>query len=126
MSGVPEIAFLAPFFLVFELVQLVASERLVGVKQIERGSDPRLDAPSQRMAAIWTITLTLYWLWLGMMMVPNFARAHVIVLLATSLVGYALRRNAGLKWILVILTFEGAIRIGILVALIGRIWRRMY
>ena len=61
-----------------------------------------------------------------MMLEPPFARAHAVVLITVSIVGYAMRRNVGLKWILVILTFEGAIRIGMLIALIGRMWRRLH
>ena len=125
MHPVPVIAFMAPLFLLFELAQLVASERFLGVKQIARGTDPRHDGPPEPAAAAWTITLVVYWLWMGMMLVPPFARIHIVILLVVSLVGYVLRRNYGLKWILVILTFEGAIRIGILVALIGRMWRRL-
>ncbi len=37
----PVILFLAPLFVVFELWQLVISERYVGIKQIERNGDPR-------------------------------------------------------------------------------------
>ncbi|GAB5560459.1 MAG: hypothetical protein SynsKO_21060 [Synoicihabitans sp.] len=126
LYSVPVIAFAAPVFLIFEFVQLVASERLLGVKQIKRGTDPRKNGPREPLAAAWTLVLTAYWLWMGMMLVPSFARVHIFILIAVSLVGYALRRNAGLKWILVILTFEGAIRIGMLVALIGRMWRTLY
>tara|TARA_B110000305_G_scaffold242090_1_gene319779 strand:+ start:4700 stop:4891 length:192 start_codon:yes stop_codon:yes gene_type:complete len=60
---------------------------------------------------------------MGMMLVPPLGRAHAIVLIAVSIIGYAMRRNVGLKWILVILTFEGAIRIGMLIALTGQMWR---
>ena len=35
------IALLSPLFLVFEIWQLVMSERYVGIKQIARGSNPR-------------------------------------------------------------------------------------
>lgn len=126
MYSVPVIAYAAPIFLVFELVQLVICERLVGKKQIERGTDPRGEGPREPIAAAWTIFLTIYWLWMGMMLVPPFARAQIVILIVVSIIGYAMRRNVGLKWILVILTFEGAIRIGMLVALIGRMWRRMH
>ncbi len=109
--------------MLFELVQLVMSERLLGVKQINLGTDPRTAGPRESVAAGWTISLMIYWLWLGMMLVPNFGRAYIVAILATTLLGYALRRNCQLKWILVILTFEGAIRIGMLGALTVRIWR---
>jgi hypothetical protein len=52
-------------------------------------------------------------------------RAQGIVLLAVSALGYALRSASGLKWVLVILTFEGSIRIGMLVSLFATTWRRM-
>lgn len=123
---IPVLAYAAPLFILFELAQLVASERLVGVKQIERGLDPRTRGPSEPVAAGWTISLVVYWLWMGMMLEPDFGRVHIVVLLVVSVVGYALRRNAGLKWILVILTFEGAIRIGMLISLTGRMWRETH
>lgn len=126
MYSVPVIAFAAPLFFLFEIVQLVMAERLVGVKQIERGTDPRQNGPREPLAAAWTLMLIAYWLWLGMMLVPGFGRAHIVVLIGVSLFGYALRRNTGLKWILVILTFEGAIRVGMLLALMGRMWRTLH
>jgi hypothetical protein len=119
----PFIAYLAPLFMLFELVQLVMSERLLGVKQIEHGTDPRTAGPKESIAAGWIIMLLFYWLWLGMMLDPYFGRAYIVAILATTLIGYAIRRNCQLKWILVILTFEGAIRIGMLGALSARIWR---
>jgi len=112
--------------MLFELVQLVLSERLLGVKQIKRGTDPRTAGPKESVAAGWTLFLIFYWLWLGMMLVPGFGRAYVGAILATTLLGYAVRRNAQLKWILVIITFEGAIRIGMLFSLSARIWRSQY
>jgi hypothetical protein len=126
MYSVPVIAFAAPLFFIFEILQLIAAERLVGVKQIERGTDPRHEGPREPLAAGWTLMLVAYWLWMGMMLVPGFGRAHILVLIGVSLIGYTLRRNAGLKWLLVILTFEGAIRIGMLLALMGRMWRTLY
>ena len=50
---------------------------------------------------------------------------HGLCLLAVSAVGFSLRRNSGLKWVLVILTFEGAVRVGLLVSLFGMAWRRL-
>ena len=52
-------------------------------------------------------------------------RAQGLVLLAVSAIGYALRSASGLKWVLVILTFEGSIRIGMLVSLFAGTWRRL-
>jgi hypothetical protein len=39
--------------------------------------------------------------------------------------GYVLRRNCGLKWILVILTLEGAVRVGMLMSVIGLAWHQL-
>ena len=116
-------AFLAPLFLLFELVQLVMSERYLGKEKIELGTDPRQGGPSEKIAAGWTLTLIVYWLWIGIMLALDFARAQVVALLAVSFVGYAIRRNCTLKWILVVLTFEGAIRIGMLLYISIRAWR---
>ena len=44
---------------------------------------------------------------------------------AVSAVGFSLRRNTGLKWTLVILTFEGAVRVGLLLSLLATAWRRL-
>lgn len=126
MQPVPVIAFLAPLFILFELVQLVVSERYLGKKQIERGTDPRLHGPAEPVAAIWILFMVFYWLWIGMMLVPGFGRGQIVTLLAVSLFGYAIRRNCRLKWILVVLTFEGAIRIGMLGALTARMWRQLH
>ncbi len=126
VNPVPVIAPAAAFFLVFEFVQLVVAERLIGVKKIKENTDPRLGGPPEPIAAIWTITLVTYWLWQGMMLVPEFARMHAVILIVVSLIGFALRRNVTLKWVLVVMTFEGAIRIGILIALLGRIARRQW
>ncbi len=93
----------------------------MGVKHIKRGTDPRETGPREPQAAAWTLTLIAYWM--GMMFVPLIRPGAYYVLIAVSLVGYALRRNTSMKWILVILTFEGAIRIEMLIALTGRRWR---
>ncbi len=126
MYSVPEIAFLAPIFFIFEIVQLVMAERLIGVKQIKKGTDPRTEGPRESIAAAWVLMHLAYWLWLGMMLWPGFGRAHILVIIVVSLVGYGLRKNLPLKWTLVIFTFEGAIRIGMLLALMGRMWRTLY
>jgi hypothetical protein len=122
---VPVLLYAAPFFLLFEAAQLVVAERYLGVKQLERGIDPRELGPSETVSAGWTITLFAYWAWIGAMLVPGFGRAQIVCLLLVSLIGYSLRRNCPLKWVLVILTVEGAIRIGMLVSLMAMAWRRL-
>lgn len=116
----------APLFVVFEAWQLVMSERLLGVKQIAIGGDPRPRGPREPIAAIWTLLLVAYWAWMGAMLVPGFGRPQIICLLGVSFLGYALRRNCALKWVLVILTLEGAIRIGMLISLMGSAARKLW
>lgn len=61
---------------------------------------------------------------LSLLILP-YARMHGLGLLFVSAIGFSLRRGAGLKWILVFLTFEGALRIGVLISLCVMVWRRL-
>src|SRR3954469_20989280 len=54
----------APLFLVFEVWQLVLSERYLGVKQIARGTDPRNLGLGELTAFFWSMSLLAYWLWM--------------------------------------------------------------
>lgn len=114
----------APVFLVFEVWQLVLSERYLGVKQIARGADPRQLGLGEATAFCWTMALFLYWAWMLLLLFLPFGRVHGLSLLVLTMVGYSLRRGSGMKWVLVILTFEGAIRIGLLLSLCVMAWRR--
>jgi hypothetical protein len=116
---------LAPLFLAFEVWQLVIGERYLGIKQIARNGDPRTLGLGEVMAFFWSMAIFLYWAWmLGLLFAP-FTRMPGIILLGVSVAGLSLRRNTGLKWVLVILTFEGAVRIGLLVSLLAMAWRRL-
>lgn len=119
----PFLAYLAPLFIVFEVWQLVVAERYLGLKQIQAGVDPRLLGPREPVAATWSLALLAYWGWLGLMLAIAFGRAQIGCMLAVSLIGYSLRRNSTLKWVLVILTLEGAVRIGMLVSYCALILR---
>ncbi len=123
--SVPLMAFLAPLFFVFEGWQLVIGERYLGVKQIARHGDPRELGPSEPVAAFWTVAILAYACWTLAMLATGFARAQILCLIAVTLIGFNLRRNCSLKWVLVVLTIEGAIRIGMLVSLMGTVWRRL-
>ena len=120
----PTLVFFAPLFFVFEIWQLVLSERYLGIKQIARGADPRSLGLGEVTAFFWSMLLLLYWLWMVVLLVPPFGRVHGLSLIAISMIGFSLRRGSGLKWVLVILTFEGAIRIGLLLSLGVMAWRR--
>ena len=118
-------ALLAPVFLVFELWQLVMSERYMGIKQIRVNADPRELPMSDRLAAAWSLGLLLYLPWMVTLLLHPVGRAQGIVLLVVTALGYGIRSTCGLKWVLVVLTFEGSIRIGMLISLLGMSWRRL-
>lgn len=118
-------ALLAPVFLVFELWQLVVSERYMGIKQIRVNADPRELAMANWMAASWAGGLVAYYLWMFSLLLHPVGRAQGIVLIVMTGIGYLIRTTCGLKWVLVVLTFEGSIRIGMLISLIGQSWRRL-
>jgi hypothetical protein len=124
-GGVNPFALLAPLFLVFEVWQLVLSERYMGVKQIRVNADPRELPMALGLAAVWAGGLLCYAIWMFALLLHPVGRAQGLVLIAVTGVGYALRSTCGLKWVLVVLTFEGSIRIGMLVSLFASTWRRM-
>lgn len=124
IPGVLTLILFAPLFLIFEVWQLVLSERYLGIKQIARGADPRSLGLGEITAFFWSTALLLYWLWMVLLLIPPFGRVHGLSLLTIALIGFSLRRGTGLKWVLVILTFEGAIRIGLLLSLCVMAWRR--
>lgn len=116
---------LAPLFLLFEVWQLVIGERYLGIKQIARNGDPRSLGLGELTAFVWSSTLIVYVFWMLVLLAIPFARVHGLSLFAVTTLGYAFRRNCGIKWVLVILTFEGAIRLGLLISLIAMAWRRL-
>jgi hypothetical protein len=116
---------LAPLFLVFEFWQLVLSERYMGIKQIRVNADPRELPMPGWMAATWASGLIVYFAWMFTLLLHPVGRAQGVVLLLVTVVGRTLRSTCGLKWVLVVLTFEGSIRIGMLISLLGMSWRQL-
>jgi hypothetical protein len=116
---------LAPPLLAFEVWQLVLGERYLGIKQIERDTDPRTLGLSEVTAFFWSMGILIGWAWAIALIFQSQFRAQAISILFVSMVGYALRRSCGLKWILVILTLEGAVRVGMLMSVIGIAWRQL-
>lgn len=115
-----------PLFLAFELCQLVLCERYLGIRQMATGRDPRTLPMGERLAAVWCASLGLYWIWIGMLLAWPAGRLQALGLFLVSLGGSFLRRNFPWRRALVVLTFEGALRIGMLVSLGGvllRQWR---
>lgn len=121
MNALPQ---LAPAFLLFEVWQLVMGERYLGIKQIARGADPRSLGMSELTACAWTVTLVAYWLWMVLLLFSHAGRVHGIGLLAVALLGFLTRRGSPLKWVLVTMTIEGAIRVGLLISLTAMLWWR--
>jgi hypothetical protein len=95
------------------------------ITQIKVNADPHELPMAGWMAALWAGWLLLYLAWMFALLLHPVGRPQGMVLLAVSAIGYALRSASGLKWVLVILTFEGSIRIGMLVSLFASTWRRM-
>ena len=117
---------LAPIFLAFEVWQLVMSERYLGIKQIARNGDPRALGMAELTAFCWSTLLVLYVAWMVTLLALPFTRVHGLGLLGILGVGFGFRLNAGLKSVLIILTLEGAVRVGLLISLIGMTWRRWH
>ncbi len=118
-------ALLAPLFLLFEFWQLYLSERYMGIKQIRVNADPRELPMARWVATGWSSGLLVYFCWMGTLLFHPLGRAQGVVLLAVTALGYAIRGSCGLKWILVVLTFEGSIRIGMLISLSTLAWRQL-
>ncbi|MEO5958168.1 MAG: hypothetical protein ABIZ49_09280 [Opitutaceae bacterium] len=115
----------APAFLIFEVWQLVLAERYLGVKQIARGSDPRALGLGEVAAFFWSSAILVYWLWMLALLALPAGRLYALGLLALTGIGFVLRRGAPLKWVLVILTFEGALRNVLLLVLCAVLWRQL-
>lgn len=121
----PTLILAAPFFLLFEVWQLVLSERYLGIKQIARGADPRSLGLREVTAFFWSMLLIAYWLWMLVLLFAPLGRVHGLALLGITAIGFSLRRGCALKTVLVILTFEGAVRVGLLLSLCVMAWRRL-
>ncbi len=115
----------APLFLIFEIGQLVLCERYLGIKQIARGGDPRALGLGEVTAFFWSLTIIFYGLWMLALLALPLGRLFSLGLLGLSAVGFSLRRGCPLKWVLVLLTFEGALRVAVLVSLCVTTWRRV-
>jgi len=112
--------FFAPIFILFEVIQLIVAERFIGVKQIKSEMHPLesgINAPDW-LAALWLASISLYLLYMFALMLNPWGGMQGFIMLFVSLVGVALRRTMGVKWALVIMTIEGAVRMGLLANLL--------
>ncbi|MFZ9748185.1 MAG: hypothetical protein ACO3G4_16330 [Opitutaceae bacterium] len=102
-----------------EIWQLVQAERLLGRRAAAA------PGPDEARARRWSLALLAYWLGMvGLLFLP-LARLHALGLLLVTMIGFSLRRGAERLWTLRLLTFEGAIRIGLLLSLAVLAWRRL-
>lgn len=111
------LAYIAPLFIAFDVFQLVAAERFIGIKQIRSGEHP-LEAGKAGpvwLAVFWLFGALALWTYMFLLVFSARGALQGFIMLVASLLGYALRRSLGLKFALVILTFEAAIRMGLLV-----------
>jgi hypothetical protein len=122
---VNSLTLLAPLFLAFEIWQLVMSERYVGIKQIARGTNPREMGPAEWVAGFWSVSILLYGAWMLCLLAVPHVRIYGVVLVALTGIGYTIRRNCGLKWLLVVLTFEGGLRVAALAYLSVAAWSKI-
>ncbi len=97
----------------------------MGIKQIRVNADPRELPMANWMAATWAGGLLAYLVWMTTLLLHPVGRAQGIVLLIVTALGYAIRTVCGLQWVLVVLTFEGSIRVGMLISLMGMSWRAL-
>ena len=116
--------FAIPLLFFFEVWQLVLGERYLRIRQIESDVDPRALGLGEFTAFLWSMGILGSWGWMIAMAFARFGRVQALCMLAVSLAGFLLRRSCGLSRVLVILTFEGAIRVGMLMSLVGMAWRQ--
>lgn len=110
------LVFLAPLFMGFDIGQLLLAERFIGVKQIRKGEHP-LDADRRLpdwASGLWVIGLGIYWAYMALLAFHPNTALQGILMIGITLAGFAVRRVSGLKWALVFLTLETAIRLGLL------------
>ncbi len=118
------IGWIALIFMALEVAQLIIALRFIGIEQIRRNFHP-LDAPAPRpfwFSAGWVATLLIDYAFQAALLIvpisldltehPEFIRFAAILMILISFMGFAVRRSCGIKWGLVVLTFEGAMRAG--------------
>jgi hypothetical protein len=59
-----------------------------------------------------------------LLLIP-LGRVHGLAMLGVTAIGFSLRRGCALKTVLIILTFEGALRVGLLLSMCVMAWRRL-
>ncbi len=111
------LALLAPLFIFFELTQLIVAERYIGLRQIRANRHP-LDenpgGPGKLLTGAWLACLILSWVYYLSLLVLPETRLNGLIILGMTAFGTLARRAMSIKWTLVLMTIEGATRIGLL------------
>jgi hypothetical protein len=134
-APIPFLLWLAPLFAVFELWQLVLAERYLGLKQFARSAEthPRELGPRERIALVVVLGIAFNWLYMVGLVGSRFSRSVGVAMLLVSLLGLIARRQFGsrwwqrfgVRWALMVLTLEVALRLGLLGMLWRIAWRRL-
>ena len=112
------IALLALVFIAFELAQLVLAHRYIGPEQIRRNAHP-LDAAAPLpfiVSFAWVVFLGADYIYQVSMAMQRYPLIQIcaLLMLVASVGGFLLRRACGVKWGMVVMTFEAAVRVGCL------------
>ncbi|MGA2052959.1 MAG: hypothetical protein ABSH19_06585 [Opitutales bacterium] len=111
------LAWLAPLFVLFEIAQLLVATRYIGIEQIRKGVHPLEEHPRgpALLSAVWVAGIVANYLYqIALLCQPRETGLPALLMIGVSLGGFGLRRMLGLKYALVVLTFEGAMRAGFL------------
>jgi hypothetical protein len=107
---------LAPLFILFEMAQLMVATRYIGLDQIRSGVHPLDQYPRgpRLLSAAWVAGIFASYAYQVILLFNPQTALPGLLMLATTLAGFGLRRAGGLKYALVVMTFEGSIRAGFL------------
>jgi len=108
--------YLAPLVMLIDIAQLLVAERYIGVKQIRSGVHPLESAKQPPVWAIiiWLTGLVILWFYMALLIFDPRGTLQGGLMFLVSLAGFGLRRVAGLKWALVLMTIETAVRLGLM------------
>ena len=120
---IPWPLYFAPVVLIAELTQLVVAERHIGVTAIRAERDPRREpAPSAAVGWLWFAVAALGISYPGFLVFFGETRLQALTMMLFTVGGFEARRRGGLRWALVALTIEGAVRIGLICQMLGLWW----
>lgn len=116
---------LTPVYLVFEFAQLIVAERYIGVKQIRARQHPcdMEEVPHAAWSLLWLCGILFLWGFMAALVLLPEARIHGLLMLLVSLVGHGVRRFSGVRFALVVMTFEAAFRLGFMANLLVSYFR---